>query len=86
MSNGEKQRSYAAKSALDKNQSTGAPTLSLCRKTAFSFCQALPDSRRPPDGAAGWNYSISMAQGIFWRYVEMKTQLMSAGQTIFLWH
>ncbi len=68
-----KQRSYAAKSALDKNQSTGVLTpFHFVVKPAFRFVKHYLIRGGILDGAAGWNYSISMAQGIFWRYVEMK--------------
>ena len=68
-----KQRSYAAKSALDKNQSTGALTpFHFVVKPAFRFVKHYLLRGGILDGAAGWNYSISMAQGVYWRYATMK--------------
>ena len=68
-----KQRSYATKSAIDKNQSTGALTpFHFVAKPAFRFIKHYLLRGGILDGAAGWNYSISMAQGVYWRYVAMK--------------
>lgn len=68
-----KQRSYAAKSALDKDRSTGALTpFHFIIKPAFRFVKHYLLRGGILDGRAGWNYSISMAQGVYWRYVEMK--------------
>jgi len=68
-----KQRSYAAKSALDKNLSTGALTpYHFTIKPAFRFFKHYLLRGGILDGAAGWNYSISMALGVYWRYAEMK--------------
>jgi hypothetical protein len=41
-------------------------------KPAFRFMKHYLLRGGILDGAAGWNYSISMAQGIYWRYVAMK--------------
>jgi len=68
-----KQRSYAAKSARDKNQTTGALTpYHFIIKPAFRFVKHYLLRGGILDGEAGWNYSISMALGVYWRYAEMK--------------
>ncbi len=69
----DKQRSYAAKSALDKNHSTG--NLSFFHwvlKPSFRFIKHYLLRGGVLDGRAGWSYSISMAKGVYWRYVEMQ--------------
>jgi hypothetical protein len=44
-------------------------------KPAFRFAKHYLLRGGILDGRAGWNYSISMAQGVYWRYVEMKRRI-----------
>ena len=68
-----KQRTYAYRSAKDHQAKTG--TIGLFHtavKPAFRFFKHFVLRLGFLDGRAGFWYSISMAQGVYWRYVELK--------------
>ena len=73
-----KQRAYAQRSAKDYQTKTGAigPFHTMI-KPAFRFFKHFILRLGFLDGRAGFWYSISMAKGVFWRYVELKKLRLS---------
>ena len=73
-----KQRIYASRSALDHQAKTGTVGLfHFAIKPAFRFFKHFVLRLGFLDGHAGFWYSISMAQGVYWRYVELKKLRLS---------
>jgi len=73
-----KQRAYAKRSAKDHQDKTGRIGLyHTAAKPAFRFFKHFVLRLGFLDGRAGFWYSISMAQGVFWRYVELKKLRLS---------
>ena len=74
----DKQRGYAKRSAKDYQDKTGSIGLyHTAAKPAFRFFKHFVLRLGFLDGRAGFWYSISMAQGVFWRYVELKKLRLS---------
>lgn len=68
-----KQRSYAARSAADHDAKTGKITpYHTLLKPAYRFLKHYILRGGILDGKAGLAYSTSMAQGVRWRYQELK--------------
>ena len=73
-----KQRTYASRSAVDHQAKTGTIGLfHFAVKPAFRFFKHFVLRLGFLDGRAGFWYSISMAQGVYWRYVELKKLRLS---------
>ncbi len=68
-----KQRTYAHRSAKDHEARTGTiGVFHTAVKPAFRFFKHYVLRLGFLDGRAGFWYSISMAQGVYWRYCELK--------------